>query len=388
MKYSEHFRGGTDILMPVGMTRYGTGGAIAVVNSAAGPLLGVNEAQTGYTSTPATGLGEAVVTGNIPLGLMTAKALKRRGVVPGKIVSMFSGAGGQSVNTFNSDPTDGVQDLRAVNLYNNREKVMAETARLATVGEILFTWNQGEADRLMARGDYAAGFRKMWAERLSRYQHHFPGVPAPRIFMFQTGGYARTQDNHWMMLDQIDLIREFDGILIGPHHGVRIYDGNVHLTNEGYIHQAELNGWARAEVKAGRSWNLMPPVSVARSGDTITIPISTRSDETLTTEPGKYAAYGGDPANLGLTADGGGSIVSASVSGANIVVQVSGTVTAIRHAHQRNDGVDYGAMTDANGEAYVAKRSIIRTTLTENVTVAGHAITLKRWLPTFEVLVQ
>ena len=42
---------------------------------------------------------------------------------------------------------------------------------------------------------------------------------------------------------------------------------------------------------------------------------------------------------------------------------------------------------DSNGMAYVAHRSIIRTTLTKAETWGGMNLTLKRFLPTFRVAV-
>ena len=42
---------------------------------------------------------------------------------------------------------------------------------------------------------------------------------------------------------------------------------------------------------------------------------------------------------------------------------------------------------DGNGMAYVAHRSIIRTTLTKAETWGGMNLTLKRFLPTFRVAV-
>lgn len=388
-RYRDEFSGEDNILMPVGLTRYGSGGSIVAVTTVAGALLGNNGDPTGFTADPASGLDHSVAVSNIPTGFMAAKAMSRRGMLDDPMIFMFAGAGGQSVNTFNSDPIDGLTDDRATNLYYNREKIQFSAASLATVTGIEQTWNQGEADRLMARGEYKTGFDKMQDERLARYAAWFPGVAAPQLFMFQTGGYMRTQDNHWMMLDQVDIIRDRGGVLIGPHHAVKIGDQTVHLTNEGYIHQGELEAWCRYEIRNGRAWNMLPPETVARDGDTITIPISTRSGETLRLLTGKYALYGGDPVNLGLEAIGGGSIVSAGVSGSDIVLQVTGTVTHIRNAHQRNDAVNYGEppYIDVNGHGYSAKRTLLAGTDTETVNVAGHTIELTRVVPTFEVAI-
>ena len=106
----------------------------------------------------------------------------------------------------------------------------------------------------------------------------------------------------------------------------------------------------------------------------------------VTTVSGVYTNYGGDPANLGLEAVGGGTITAASVSGGNIIVNVSGTVTAIRYAMQQS-ATDYRTLTDANSEGYCAHRGLIRTTLTRTVTWGGQAFAVERWVPSFEVTV-
>lgn len=85
-----------------------------------------------------------------------------------------------------------------------------------------------------------------------------------------------------------------------------------------------------------------------------------------------------------MEAVGGGTITAASVSGGNILVDVSGTVTAIRYAMQRS-ATDYRTLTDANSEGYGAHRGLIRTTLTRTVTWGGMDFVVERWVPSFEV---
>lgn len=312
------------------------------------------------------------------------KALVRDGVEDDLIAFQFPGAGGQPVANFYAGTT----------LFNNEQYWLTQAAAYyrangaATVTMPIRVWNQGEADRLLERGQYQVGFDQMWSDTLTMVQSILAADYAiPRLYMFQTGGYMRKQDNHWMVLDQIDIVRAKNAILVGPNWQVKVADGNVHPGINEHVQLYETAAWARLEVKAGRDWNLLPPTSVARTGSSIVIPISVRSDETLTTTPGKYSIYGGDPANLGLEAIGGGSITSASVSGGSIMIEVSGTVTAIRHAHQRAAGIDYADFLDGEGKGYVAHRSMIRTTLTKNVIVGGLSLTLERWVPSFEVLI-
>lgn len=248
-------------------------------------------------------------------------------------------------------------------------------------------WNQGEADRLLERGVYTSRFATFWAAKKEQIARITGQAAVPDLYMFQTGGYARKQDNHWMVLDQIDCVREHGAILIGPNWQVPVSDASVHPGIIEHVQLYETANWCIFEHEAGRSWNLLPPVTVERIGDTITIPISVRGDEELTTVPGKYSAYGGDPTNLGLEVFGGGSITSATAIGGSITLQVTGTVTEVRHAHQRAAGIDYGLSTDANGKAYVAHRSLIRTTLTKSVSVGGANLTLERWVPSFSVAI-
>lgn len=246
-------------------------------------------------------------------------------------------------------------------------------------------WNQGGADRNLTRGQYTTLFDQYWTAKKEQIARITGQVAAPDLYMFQTGGRMNQTENYSVILDQIDAIREHNGILVGPMWQAHT-DNTDHMGMPMHLRMYETAAWAIIENEAGRAWNLLPPETVTRVGNTITIPISVRSDETLTTVPGKYAAYGGDPANLGMTAVGGGSITSASVSGSSIIVGVSGVVTAVRHAFQ-STGIDYRAFLDGDGEGYPAPRSLIRTTLTRTRAVGGVSIVCERWLPSFEVTI-
>lgn len=379
-RWRDALNGGEGVVMLAGMQR---ADGVAITQVAA-PLL------QGYNLTIApTGIAPAVATGNVPGGLILALALQRDGVITDTVSYRFNGAGGQQIANFDNDPLTG---SGSVLLYQNSEVTIGRSVEFFGASNSDYTipyflMNQGEADRLLPRGEYTIRARQAINERMAQITR-LTGQTPPPIFIHQTGGYCRKQDNAFMVLDQIDLIREYNMTLIGPNWQVPVADAIVHPGINEHVYMYELAAWAIAEREAGRSWNLLPPVSVTRSGDTITIPISVRTDETLTTQPGKYAQYGGDPVNLGLEVDGGGSITSASVSGGNIVLQVSGAVTGVRHAHQRAAGIDYGTMPGPDGKCYVAHRSLIRTTLTKPMTsFGGLDLTLQRWVPSFEVLV-
>ena len=379
-RWREVMGGGTDVLMLNGLVR-ADGAAISHVAS---PLL------QGYNMGVApTGTSAAYASGNIPGGLIIAKGLRRDGVVTDPVSYHFNGAGGQEINNFDNDPSNGSGNTL---LYNNSEHVMGRARALyvaagGTYRVPYFLWNQGEADQSLARGQYFTRGQSVLASKIAQIRRLTGQTTDPRIYMLQTGGYARKQNDHWMVLDQIDLARANNMIVVGPNWQAPIDDGNVHHGIIEHIRMHETAVWAIEETQAGRAWNLFPAATAARSGNNITIAIPVRSDETLTTTPGKYAVYGGDPVNLGLEAFGGGTITSATISGGNINLVVSGTVTAIRHAHQRAAGINYADFLDADGKTYVAHRSLIRTTLTRTRTVGGASIVCERWLPSFEVTI-
>lgn len=362
------FNGGEDILMLTGLER--SDGVL--INTTAQPLL------FGYDETvDATGSGPAAAVGAIPGGMVTAKALVRDAVEAGPMAFQYHGASGQEINNF----------LPGTLLYENAEHWLTQAMTIwaddSTVPRVV--WNQGEADRTLARGEYQTRFATYWSEKVDQIQRITGQATAPVLYLLQTGGYMEKNDNHWMVLDQVDAVRDHSGIMVGPNWHVKVADGVVHPGIEEHIYLYERAAWAIEEIEAGNDWNLLPPESVARVGDTITIPISIRGDETLAVDTGRYVGYGGDPDNLGLEAVGGGSITSASVSGGDIVIGVTGTVTHIRYAHQRAAGIDYADFLDGDGKGYVAHRGLIFTTLTKSVSVGGVDVTLERGPCSFEV---
>lgn len=357
--------------------------AVAVTN-VANPLLNAYDG-----TTPATGYGPMTVVTSVPEGAVLTAAMLRDGLHDA-IAFQFHDAGGQTIMNLDADPNTGTVGL--VTPYQNSEWWLSEAVRVATADgkDVTVTrvfLDQGEADVSRPRGAWlaAANVTKAdWDEQITR----LTGQPVPRYFIQQTGGYMHNSaiNLHQCKLDQLDFVVEHDGILIGPLYPYAIdnSDGKgVHKTPMEYVRAYEVGAWAAREADLGNDWNLLPGTAT-RTGDTITIPMSVRSDETLTTVSGVYADYGGDPANLGLEAIGGGSITSASVSGGNIVIGVTGAVTAIRYAMQRS-AIDYRTLTDAENIGYGAHRGLIRTTLTRTVTWGGMDFVLHRWVPSFDV---
>jgi hypothetical protein len=138
----------------------------------------------------------------------------------------------------------------------------------------------------------------------------------------------------------------------------------------------ELAAWALREVQAGRPWSIGVP-ALRRDGDRITLDFALREDEALMAHD--LDVYGGQgiDAFLGLEVKGG-QIQSVELDGHALHLSVTGPVTQIRYAMQRQN------MREVEGNAYPARRGLLRTTL---VRPAVHLAdtTLYRWLPSFAV---
>ncbi|WCR18986.1 hypothetical protein [Paracoccus alcaliphilus] len=371
---------GNDRVQALGGLRYPSGNPITQIGA---PL-----AQGYDHSVTTTGSIPMPVRSFITEGAVIAHGLVREGLTPGRTSHQWHDIGGMSVASLDNDPATGaagqVTPWQSAEYWLTQAMIAYRDAESVVVPRICF--NQGEADLTRPRGWWRDAFRVTYGQMIEQIQRIVGQQTAPRLYLRQTGGYGhRGSRSNEIVLDQIEVVREWDGILVGPNwcHLVDNYDNRmVHMSIEGHIEMSEMYVWAIAEVESGRGWNLLPG-QASRAGDIITIPISTRPDEELITVPGRYEGYGGDPAHLGLEAVGG-QILSAAVSGENILLQVSGPVTAIRHAMQ-NSGVDYRTHLDANGYGYVEHRSLLRTTLTKTVTLGGQDFTLERWLPSFQV---
>ena len=343
--------------------------------------------------THAVGITPMVVQTSIPGGAVRAGGLLREGISSATLYQ-FHDAGGQSIQNLDDDPETGTIGIVAP--YQNSEwwlanakEVMDANGITGSVSRIFI--NQGEADVSRERGwwlENANNTVNQWIEQIQRILGQ---EEEPRIFIDQTGGYMFNShvNLHQCKLDQIDLIKQRNGVLTGPMYPFKIdnSDGRgVHKTFEDYVKIYEIGVWSVVETEAGRNWNLLP-ISANRSGNTITIHMSTRNDETLTVNPGMYSLYGGDPENLGLEVVGGGTITSSTVSGNNIIIEVSGEVTSIRYAMQRTS-TDYRTLVDDNNHGYCAHRGIIKTTLTKTIEWGGQQFILERWVPSFEVEVE
>lgn len=372
---------GPSVDMITGLLR-SDGRAITAVSN---PLL------FGYDNTSvAVGTQEALIAGNVPVGIIAARAMKRDSTVTDTMAFQFHGAGGQQIYNFDDNPATGTADV--LTLYQNQQHWLTQaTAYYEGLGSTVEVprryWCQGGTDDGLARGEYKTRFDLVHQNRIDLIRGITGQTYDPRLYIWQPGAVMLKQRAQQFRFDIVDIARDWNAVMVAPLYPILVADGFVHPDIIQTVYMGEMDAWATAEILAGNQWNLMPPQSVARVGNTITIPISVRPDESLTTVPGKYASYGGDPANLGLTAVGGGSITSASVSGGNIIVNVSGTVTAIQYANAPI-GADSREFVDGDGKGYSVNRGLIRTTLTKSqASFGGTNFTLERWPFAFEVTI-
>lgn len=355
------------------------------------PVLNVaNPLKVGYDSTkPAGGYIPLAVQTSVPEGVVVTNGLLREGLST-SAAFQFHDLGGISVEVMDDDPATGSgNDATMLSPHQNAEHWLSEATRLATAVRVPYiVWNQGEADVSRPRGWWLSAFRLTYGDMLAQVTRT-TGQAAPKLFMWQTGGYMfNTNTNpHAVKLDQLEAAREFGGVLIGPLYPYPIdnADGKgVHKTGVGYLTAFETTVWAMVEDQAGRKWSIPAPTAV-RSGANITLTFDLRGDETLTGETGLYAAYGGDPANMGFEAMGGGSITGVTLGANTVTLATTGTVTGIKYAMQAT-ATDYRTLT-VNNVGFCSHRGTLRTTLTKTVTLGGQELLLKRWVPSFEITV-
>ncbi|KGJ09016.1 hypothetical protein [Paracoccus sphaerophysae] len=369
-----------DVLMFAGLKRADG----ASISSASMPLLG------GYDqAVDATGVMPSTGVGNIPMGLISAIALKEAGLITdSKVLFHFGGAGGQEVLTFDDDPTTGLTDSRAMALWGNAEFIARQAAKAYGVGNIhlpYFGWHQGAGDRLLARNEYKARFDVMIEDRLAMYRSVLGLTTDPRLMMYQSATSPQPGSPCAMVFDQLDIIGARGGVLVAPSYGIKWNTSDDHPSVQGWLIQSLLFAWA---AETPNNWNLMPPVSAPMSNGQMEIAISVRPDETLLADVGRFADYGGDPAHLGLKAVGGGSIGEVTVQADRLIVGTTGTITAIQYAHHLMNAGPHTVTPDAAGDYYLNSRGNLRTSLTRAVNFRGYNLTLERWVPRFEVLVQ
>lgn len=348
----------------------------------------------GYdTAYPATGDAPARVQTIAPTGQVAAYELIKTVPETAAIGFQFHDAGGQSVENLDDDPATGTAGVLAP--YENLvfwagQAVSHWSGRGLSVAAPWFIYDQGEADIAQPAGWWATGFAETYGDTVAAVMSATGQAQPPDLYLMQTGGYMdKAPGSHWVVLDQVEEIRANGGVLVGPGwaHLIDNADGRgVHMSLYGHMQRSLLQAVAIRETEAGNPWTIMPPASAARVGDTITIALPLRPAEVLVSAAGKYAAFGGDPANLGLEVEGGGSITAVSLAGNEITVEVTGTVSHITHAFQ-SPGIDYRDHVDADGLGYATHRGLIKTSWAETVQIGGLDVVLERFVPTFRIQV-
>ncbi|TJZ89641.1 hypothetical protein FA743_18080 [Paracoccus gahaiensis] len=251
-----------------------------------------------------------------------------------------------------------------------RESLMPE--------RIVYFWIQGEADRSAEPGAYLVALIAHWNRIRARLDDLYPRSEKT-IFLMQTAGSDQSHhknEQYHPAADQLHFVADRrDAVMVGPVYPSRLSD---------YLHpdlhhsriMGELAAWALREVQAGRPWSIGAP-ALRRDGDRITLDFALREDEALTAHD--LDVYGGQgiDAFLGLEVEGG-QIQSVELDGHALHLTVTGPVTQVSYAMQRQN------MREVEGNAHPARRGLIRTTLTRPAVHLADT-TLYRWLPSFAV---
>ena len=340
-------------------------------------------------SVPATGL-DIIGGGSETIQFATARARVRRlsqlGHDQPVMIVGTNGFGGQGIEEFDDDPASGTGST--VLWQNNR--YWLEQARAVAVaqgltpelGSLLVI--HGTADKTAAQGWYLSRAKRVidlhMAHAVNLFGH------APKLLMGQAGGDADTSNDGatgWAVcLDQIELIRHYDGLLIGPEYALPIEDDNVHpgwLARAGF---GELADAAEDYHARGLAWNLLPPreSEITLEGNQVIMPwtLPHGSNMLMVPEPGKYDDYGGFCDHLGFTAPGR-TITDVSLSGRICTITLDAAPTVLRYAMQVQNITGH---RDPDGFGYTAHRGLIATDWRLDSVVAP-GVVHRRWLPSY-----
>lgn len=328
------------------------------------------------TATAGTGIVPATIAANTPVKMSAAlsegKIRQAMGLpaVP-HIVQCISIAGQRMIEFDDNTPATGT--LGTV-ILDNVTYVMSEAKRLATAaGKTLriptLTILQGTADRDLARGVWRAQAEDV----VATWRSVIAGLTGdtPPLYIYQSGGQTTTAADGWEnKLDQLAMAADGYATLVTPVYPFE-YADNAHpgITNSRIL--ADLFNWCRAVKDTGGQWNLIP--SASRSGSTITVTVTCRSDETLVLAPDdKYGGVG--ISNYGFEV-AGATITGVTASGNTITITTTGgTPTQVRYAYQSQD------LSAQPAPYYSAHRGLLRTSLSK--TTDGRAA--YRWVPGFK----
>lgn len=338
-----------------------------------------------YTS---TGFVPAVPNGVVPVGY--AAALAMQGDNPaGPGFFTFIGNQGESVLFFDDDPaTQASSYSTGTAVWDGANFQLDELVRLHGYGNFrmpTFGWYHGAADKAWPRGQYKQIAQPVIQDYIDLHVSKLGLATPPRLFLIQPLTSAVGPNPAEMAFDQVDIVREMNGVLVAPSYGVPWLQSTDHPSIIAVIMHGGLYAWA---AESPDDWSLLPPPAVTRSMSQIEIPISVRPDEDLINDVGRWADYGGDPAFAGWVADGGGSIGELTVQRDRVILGLTGTVSRVTYAHFNLDTAPHTVVADANGVIQPISRGNLRSNRTRLFSLRGVEVTLERWLPRLEVLVQ
>lgn len=331
-----------------------------------GPLWGqINQ------SVPAT-IQPAEVNGNITVMSAASVALHkwRPANMPEHLVICTAAGGAQAGDLASSPPTGFI--------HANATFMASEAARLLagrTVERVVSSICIGTSDRADAAGVYATELATALTQHTNLLTAAFPTATLTEI-VFQSPGRMDTTVDPWERV----IMAEYDlaiarGALLVPLYPYAATGLNEHPDAIAGTLYGETAAWAIMEVMAGRRWTIAKPV-ITRDGGTFTLNYaSLNDDEEVTFLPESY--YDVAPANRGFDVVGGGAITDVSAAGKIITIKTTGTVTALRHANQRQNVV---------GQRHFGFRSLAVTSRSRASAVFPSR-QLRRHLPAFEIAV-
>ena len=375
-------------------------------------LLMVNGLRTvGGAAVNPTGVGNQVIdqnvsaTGLAPLHVnngdtilfgMYRRLIKRREELKmpsPRAVCGVNGFGGQGAEEFDDDPTTGTT---STTLWNNNkywlEQAIAQCLAQGVTPRLPYLMViHGDAHKALPRGEYAQLFNRTQRQHMD-LAYNLLGY-APKLIMSQNGGDTNTTNDGatgWeFLLDQIDLIKEHSGLLIGPQYPYLIGPEsplNVHPDHVIRRFYGELAAEAAVYDERGLEWNFFPPTEaeVTIQGNTVILPYKMPygSSMFVIPEPNKYESYGGTAAtcpNLGFDAPGR-TINNIEFSGRYIKITLNAAPTILKYAMQVQDVI---ATADAENKGYTAHRGLISTDWKLNSAVVPGKVH-RRWLPSYK----
>lgn len=343
----------------------------------------------GYnTSYQSTGFVPAVPNGPVPVGY--AAALAMQGETPaGPGFFTFIGNQGESVLFLDDDPaTQASSYSTGTPIWDGAVFMLDELVRVHGYGNFKMPtigWFHGASDKSMPRGQYRQIAGPVIQDYIDLHVSKLGLTTPPRLFLIQPVTSAVGPNPAEMAFDQVDIVRDMNGVLVAPSYGVPWLQSTDHPSIIAVIMHGGLYAWA---AESPDDWSMLSPPAVTRSLDQIEIPISMRADEDLIHDVGRWSAYGGDPAFAGWVAHGGGSITSLTVQRDRVILGLSGTVSRVTYAHFNLDTAPHTVVADANDVIVPISRGNLRSNQTRAFSLRGIDVTLERWLPRLEVLVQ